>query len=75
MKARVIESAIIGILSGGWASCTYWQGCSGIFMGVLGFLMSMFWLTVYREVERQEPTKHRKHASPYKWHKNARSLG
>lgn len=75
MKTRVIESAIIGILAGGWASCTYWEGASGIFLGVLGFLMSLFWLTVYREAEKQEPPKHRKYASPYKERKNARSLG
>lgn len=75
MKTRVIESAIIGILAGGWASCTYWEGASGIFLGVLGFLMSLFWLTVYREAEKQEPPKHRKYASTYKERKNARSLG
>lgn len=73
--SRLIESAIIGVLAGGWASCTYWEGASGIFFGVLGFLMSLFWLTVYREAEKQEPPKHRKYASPYKERKNARSLG
>lgn len=73
--SRLIESAIIGVLAGGWASCTYWEGSSGIFMGVLGFLMSLFWLTVYREVEDQESPKRRKHPSPYKRRKNARSLG
>ena len=73
--SRLIESTIIGVLAGGWASCTYWEGASGIFLGVLGFLMSLFWLTVYREAEKQEPPKHRKYASPYKERKNARSLG
>jgi len=73
--SRLIESAVIGVLAGGWASCTYWEGASGIFLGVLGFLMSLFWLTVYREAEKQEPPKHRKYASPYKERKNARSLG
>ena len=72
--SRLIESAIIGVLAGGWASCTYWEGSAGIFMGILGFLMSLFWLTIYHETEGQEPPKRRKHPSPYK-HKNARSLG
>ena len=73
LKSRLIESAIIGILAGGWASCTYWEGASGIFLGVLGFLMSLFWLTIQREEEGKEKrTRHVRSASPYK---NARSLG
>lgn len=65
MYSRLCESAVIGILAGGWASCTYWEGVSGIFMGVLAFGASMFWLTI-RDEEKgtQEPTT--KHASPYK---------
>lgn len=71
--SRLIESTIIGVLAGGWASCTYWEGAAGVFLGILAFLFSMFCLTIQREEEDKEKrTRHVRSASPYK---NARSLG
>lgn len=70
MYSRLCESVVIGILAGGWASCTYWTGISGIFMGVLAGLVALFWLTIQRE-EESKPTK--KAASPYK--REARTAG
>lgn len=63
LGSRLIESVIIGVLAGGWASCTYWKGASGVFMGVLAFLTAMFWLTIEREDEEKA---RKKPASPYK---------
>lgn len=70
MFSRLIESSVIGLFAGGWASCTYWEGAAGIFIGLVAFLASMFFLTIQREEEE----KARKHASPYR-HKNARGAG
>ena len=67
MFSRLIESAVIGILAGGWASCTYWQGAAGVFVGFLAFGCAMFWLTIRREEEAKENrTRHVRSASPYK---------
>lgn len=70
MVSRVIESSFIGLFAGGWASCTYWPGASGAFVGIVAFLTAMFFLTIQRE----EEAKNRKPASPYKY-KNARRAG
>ena len=66
LGSRLTESAIIGLLAGGWASCTYWEGAAGIFMGILAFLMAMFFLTIEREDEERTERTRRKSASPYK---------
>ena len=63
-KSTLIESCVIGILAGGWASCTFWKGASGIFMGVLAFVLSSVALLI-KEEEKKE-VKKKKHASPYK---------
>ena len=63
LGSRLIESSVIGLLAGGWASCTYWQGASGAFLGLLAFLSAMFWLTIEREDEkkgRKKPASHYK---------------
>ena len=70
MRSRLCESAVIGILAGGWASCTYWPGASGAFLGIVAGLVALFWLTIQRE-EESKPT--RKKASPYK--REARTAG
>ena len=66
--SRWIESGFIGLFAGGWASCTYWEGAAGIFIGVVAMLTAMFFLTIQREEEQ----KNRKPASPYK---KARTAG
>ena len=57
MRSRLIESIIIGILAGGWASCTYWEGAAGVCMGGIAFALSMFFLTIEREEERKHTKK------------------
>ena len=69
-KSTLIESGVIGVLAGGWASCTYWTGLSGVFMGFLAFCLSSAALLI-KEEEKKE-VKKKKHASPYK---NARTAG
>lgn len=66
LGSRLTESAVIGLLAGGWASCTYWEGAAGIFMGILAFLTAMFFLTIEREDEERTGRNRRKPASPYK---------
>ena len=66
LRSRLTESAIIGLLAGGWASCTYWEGAAGIFLGILAFLTAMFFLTIEREDEERAQEFQRKPASPYK---------
>lgn len=67
MLSRLIESGIIGLFAGGWASCTYWQGGAGIFIGIVIGLTSLFFLTIQREQESTENrTRHVRSESPYK---------
>ena len=63
MYSRLCESAVIGILAGGWASCTYWPGVSGAFLGAVAGLVAWMLLTIRHE-EESRPAK--KTASPYK---------
>lgn len=63
MYSRLCESAVIGILAGGWASCTYWPGVSGAFLGAVAGLVAWMLLTICHE-EESKSTK--KTASPYK---------
>ena len=63
MYSRLCESAVIGILAGGWASCTYWPGVSGAFLGVVAGLVAWMLLTIRHEEESKSV---KKTASPYK---------
>ena len=63
LYSRLIESGIIGLLAGGWASCTYWPGVSGAFLGAVAGLVAWMLLTIRHE-EESRPAK--KTASPYK---------
>ena len=44
MKFTLVESALIGILAGGWACSSYWHGMSGVAVGITAGLMAAFFL-------------------------------
>lgn len=48
----LLESTVIGILAGGWASATYWQGESGVWVGITAGLAAWFVLVVRNESKR-----------------------
>ena len=50
----LLESTVIGILAGGWASATYWQGESGIWVGITAGLAAWFVLVVRQENKREK---------------------
>lgn len=66
MRSRVVEAVVIGVLAGGWASKTYWEGAAGIFLGTVAFALALIYLTIQREEEQKQGKKPYKHASPYK---------
>lgn len=50
----LLESTVIGILAGGWASATYWQGESGVWVGITAGLAAWFVLVVRNESKREK---------------------
>ena len=53
------EAVVIGILAGGWASATYWQGESGVWVGITAGLAAWFVLVVRQENEREKQRQKR----------------
>jgi len=47
MKGTIIESALIGALSGGWMESTYWKG-NGLFCGIVIGLIAWALIAGYR---------------------------
>ena len=50
----LLESTVIGILAGGWASATYWPGESGVWVGITAGLAAWFVLVVRNESKREK---------------------
>lgn len=55
----LLESTVIGILAGGWASTTYWQGESGVWVGITAGLAAWFVLVVRNESKREKQRQKR----------------
>ena len=55
----LLESTVIGILAGGWASSTYWQGESGVWVGITAGLAAWFVLVVRQENKREKQRQKR----------------
>lgn len=55
----LLESTVIGILAGGWASATYWQGESGVWVGITAGLAAWFVLVVRQENKREKQRQKR----------------
>ena len=55
----LLESTVIGILAGGWASATYWQGESGVWVGITAGLAAWFVLVVRNENKREKQRQKR----------------
>ena len=55
----LLESTVIGILAGGWASATYWQGESGVWVGITAGLVAWFILVVRQESKREKQRQKR----------------
>ena len=55
----LLESTVIGILAGGWASATYWQGESGVWVGITAGLAAWFALVVRNESKREKQRQKR----------------
>ena len=53
------EAVVIGILAGGWASATYWQGESGVWVGITAGLAAWFVLVVRNESKREKQRQKR----------------
>ena len=53
------EAVIIGFFAGGWASATYWQGESGVWVGITAGLAAWFVLVVRQENKREKQRQKR----------------
>ena len=58
----LLESTVIGILAGGWASATYWQGESGVWVGITAGLAAWFVLVVRNESKRERYRRQKRSA-------------
>ena len=54
--SNLIESAVIGVLAGGWAEATYWQG-DGWVVGIAAGFMAWFVLAVTRDIPEKKRRK------------------
>ena len=55
----LLESTVIGILAGGWASSTYWPD-DGLLVGIAAGLAAWFVLVVRNESKREKQRSGRK---------------
>lgn len=54
----LLESTVIGILAGGWASATYWPD-DGLLVGITAGLAAWFVLVVRNESKREKQRQKR----------------